>query len=207
MFREIVSASTSEAWIVLTPASIDKISKNACRHFAKKGHIHIPPLVTFTKPRARGFPLVEVWEAGKKSRSLSGIYCCRHDVKQDSVGDKFALTAWMISCRSNNLSNPSSRRNPTLLPLNLKDAFSCGAARSSGLESSRRFRCGRCVCVRLRDTHLPDSEGSLPRDILQRCRSFDWRTWSPSLAYCHPGSRRKTASACYCLHTALAWRS
>jgi len=30
---------------------------------------------------------------------LSGIYCCRHDVKQDSVGDKFALTAWMISYR------------------------------------------------------------------------------------------------------------
>src|SRR5438876_7828579 len=99
MFREIVSASTSEAWIVLTPASIDKISKNACRHFAKKGCIHLPPLVTFTKPRARGFPLVDVWEAGKKSRSLSGIYCCRHNVKQDSVGDKFALTAWMISCR------------------------------------------------------------------------------------------------------------
>src|SRR5881396_2471887 len=97
MFREIVSASTSEAWIVLTPASIDKISKNACRHFAKKGHIHLPPRVAFTKPRARGFPLVDVWEAGKKSRSLSGIYCCRHDVKQDSVGDKFALTAWMIS--------------------------------------------------------------------------------------------------------------
>src|SRR5438552_6904038 len=99
MFREIVSASTSEAWIVLTPASIDKISKNACRHFAKKGCIHLPPLVTFTKPRARGFPLVDVWEAGKKSRSLSGIYCCRHNVKQDSVGDKFALTAWMISYR------------------------------------------------------------------------------------------------------------
>ena len=61
----------------------------------------------------------------------------------------------------------------------LANNVSCCAARSSGLESSRRFRCGRCVCVRLRDTHLPDSEGSLRRDILQRCRSFDWRTISP----------------------------
>src|SRR5207249_8928895 len=51
MFREIVSASTSEAWIVLTPASIDKITKNACRHFAKNGHIYLPPLIAFTKSK------------------------------------------------------------------------------------------------------------------------------------------------------------
>src|SRR5262249_31660400 len=88
-------------------------------------------------------------------------------------------------------------RGPPLQYSSATSAVSCCAARSSGPESLP------CECVR--DTLL--GEDSLPRDILQRCRSFDWRTWSRSLAYCHPGSRRKTASAGYCLHTAIGWRS